>query len=244
VMILFVLGLSNVHAALSAKDSSPLMAPVSVMALVGNVAVWWPQLVALVVPTATNFSSSLAAALEYTAVSSSLTKWWNVSTFCVHLNMCQLSLMSLLLLAFNVRFHHIYEVLLRGWPLLQGLFVFLPLLSIRAGFSGEEAEAIKPHSEDALPLVDVAILALYCTAVASFFFGSPLDRIFWFAAPTFYTGVLGGYFRLHVPRFDVVLATPDGWDLNVRYTIALWMASLFFLRFEYMLSKPKAIKMD
>ena len=106
--------------------------------------------------------------------------------------MCQVSLMSLLLLVVKVvDFEHPYEMLLRGWPLLQGLFVFLPLLSVRAGFSGEQALE-QAQSEMRWPVIDALALALYCTAVAALFFGSSLDRVFRLGAPAFYTGVLGG----------------------------------------------------
>ena len=61
------------------------MAPASVIALLGNATVWWSQLVGQVVFT-TGPSSSLSAALEYTAMSSSLATWWRLSTFGVYIN--------------------------------------------------------------------------------------------------------------------------------------------------------------
>ena len=105
------------------------------------------------------------------------------------------------------------------------------MLSHRAGFAHDADADLAAAGRSSV--ADALFLALYTGALAGFFFGGALERAHTAASAALYTGVLAGFFRVSLPGVD--LAVPVGWPLELRPTIAMWLLSLFFLRFRYLL---------
>ena len=221
---LFALGFCNAHAALSSEASHWASAPASAVALAGNAAAWSQQLARLSVPALRVPCASAAVALDRAIAA------WRLSRFGATLTMWQLAVVSLLLLRFEVRFRNYLDFAVRACGVAQGAVVILPMLSDRAGFApgGDD-----PAAADRSSAADALFLALYTGAFAGFFFGGALERAYSAASAALYMGVLAGFFRVRLPGV-VDLAVPIGWPLELRPTIAMWLFSLFFLRFRYL----------
>eukprot|EP00613_Pedinella_sp_CCMP2098_P033775 CAMPEP_0171724742 /NCGR_PEP_ID=MMETSP0991-20121206/24559_1 /TAXON_ID=483369 /ORGANISM="non described non described, Strain CCMP2098" /LENGTH=740 /DNA_ID=CAMNT_0012317707 /DNA_START=261 /DNA_END=2483 /DNA_ORIENTATION=- len=247
---LFALGLCNLHATLSTERSHPAMAALSASALVGNLALWTAQLASLIfsssslaVPFSPFFSSLLFNGGLWSVekegsrgVLEGATHAWGLPPFETYLTLWILAVMVVLLLKLEVGFEH-YQPLVRGSHLAHGLLVVLPTLGTRLGFrdgDGGGGGMLSPVSEEEgrLATVDVAFLALYFFAIGGFFFGGALDRVFTFASPALYSAVLAGFFGVGG------LSKPVGWSFSLKPSIALWLVSLFFLRFRH-LAEPR-----
>ena len=228
----------NVHAALSSERSHSALALASCVAMLVNPSVWAQQLVALTVPTVAVPLPSLTVALDTAAAAGGM------RPLTAALGGWQLSMTSLLLLKLEVRFQHPYELLLRGSHLVNVLVVILPALSSRAGFDDDgESERGSAASNERWLAGDATILLWYNAALAAFLFGCAIERATSLGSATICTVVLGGFFRVSVPGVGLVLSEPVGWPLALRPSIGLWLASLFFLRFRYLL-EPRVKSKD
>jgi len=227
-LTLFILGFINMHAVFSTQDSQHIFATMPVaLALIVNPYIWLKQLLCMVIPT-TNIAGSPLVFAKYLEA---LVDHFGFSLFTSYLNLSALSLITLLLLAMEVKFEHPYAVIKRGSYLVHGMFVILPTLMARNAVNRSTTNAgvgAVGQNENISHIADGLLLMIYGLAILSFLFGGRFDQFFGYAAVSMHSLILLAFFRVGS------LLPLNEWPLDVRETAILWLVSFLLLRFRYL----------